>query len=126
MHMNRRIGRIGLTILCGATGLLLHAIPALSRLWLGRIATLPIAVLYGPWYGAAAAMPGAAPLFHQMPIAPIVFAIEAIVIGEFARRRTSPVFAGAVVSVLWCLTVALFPATFKLAATQPGLAPAVL
>jgi len=51
--MRRRLFRVGVTLLAGAAGLVLSLLPikGLARLWPGRILTLPIAVLFGPWYG---------------------------------------------------------------------------
>ena len=52
------VRRIGLALVAGAAGAALNLtpIPALARLWPGRIATLPVAIFYGPWYGALASI----------------------------------------------------------------------
>src|SRR5215831_15398774 len=58
----------------------LAPLPAVARLWPGRVATLPVAIIVGPWYGLLAAVIGAAPL-ARLAILPIVFAIEALLVG---------------------------------------------
>jgi hypothetical protein len=49
--------RLGIAILCGLVGLALDIWRQGSSapLLLGRIVTLPVAILFGPWYGALAA-----------------------------------------------------------------------
>src|SRR5713226_3953273 len=50
--------RVGVALVAGAAGaaLDLMPLPAVSHLWLGRAATLPIAIFYGPWHGALASL----------------------------------------------------------------------
>ena len=50
--------RVGITVLCGLIALEVDIWRQASTapLLLGRIITLPIAILFGPWYGALAAL----------------------------------------------------------------------
>ncbi len=56
--MNRSlVRRLGLAVLCGGLGLVLNTwrTGSVAPLLLGRIVTLPVAILYGPWFGVIAA-----------------------------------------------------------------------
>src|SRR5205085_9405857 len=83
-----RLRRHGAAILAGAVGIALNLLPlpAVARLVPGRIATLPIAMLHGPWYGVAAALLATLPLARNLPLLLVVFAFEALLVGVFARR----------------------------------------
>ena len=50
--------RLGIAVLCGLVGLALNIWRhgAIAPLLLGRIVTLPVAILFGPWFGALAAL----------------------------------------------------------------------
>ena len=100
--MNRlSVQRLGLTLLAGAAGFAVNALPlgAVMPLMLGRVLTLPIAMLFGPWPGALAAAIGALPVPPQNKAAVLlIVTAEALMIGAFARRGRSPLVAGA---LLW-------------------------
>jgi signal transduction histidine kinase/DNA-binding response OmpR family regulator len=100
--MNRAsVQRLGLTVLCGAAGFAVNALPlgAIATLMLGRVLTLPIAMLFGPWLGALAAVIGALPLPPEnKPVLIAILTVEALAVGAFARRGKSPLVAGA---LLW-------------------------
>src|SRR5256885_10768536 len=99
--MNRvSLRRLGLAVVCGAVGLALNRwrIGTAAPLLFGRVATLPIAILFGPWYGAAAALVAAAPATAgAFSPAIVLLPVEAIVVGAFARRGRSPLVGGVVV-----------------------------
>ena len=112
--MNRALlQRFGLTILCGAAGYGINALPlsSIAALRLGRIITLPIAMLFGPWYGALSAFIGALPYRNGGAAAGFVvwLPIEAIVVGAFARRGKSPLLAGTLVWVTAALSLVIAP-----------------
>ena len=112
--MNRvLLQRFGLTILCGAAGYGINALPlsSIAALRLGRIITLPIAMLFGPWYGALSAFIGALPYRNGGAAAGFVvwLPIEAIVVGAFARRGKSPLLAGTLVWVTAALSLVIAP-----------------
>jgi signal transduction histidine kinase/DNA-binding response OmpR family regulator len=93
--------RLGLAIFCGVVGAAINSLPvgAVAPLLLGRIATLPMAILFGPWIGGLSAAIGAAGVRGPLTLLPIVILVaEALVIGEVARRGKSPLVAGA---LLW-------------------------
>src|SRR5437879_105261 len=63
-HMVRpQLRHVAVAALAGVAGVALNVVPlpAVARLWPGRIVTLPIAMLYGPWYGLLAALLAALP-----------------------------------------------------------------
>ena len=87
--------------MCGAAGAVMNSLPvgAVAPLLLGRIVTLPIAILFGPWFGELSAVIGAAGLRSSLSLLSItVLVIEALIIGAFAQRGKSPLVAGA---ILW-------------------------
>src|SRR5437762_10478864 len=95
--------RYGAAALAAAAGIALNLVPlpAVARLFPGRIATLPIAILYGPWYGAVAAVVAAVPLARNLPLLLGVFALEALTVGAFTRRGKPPLVGAALV---WTVT----------------------
>src|SRR2546427_5821506 len=94
--------RLAIALLAGAAGVALNLVPlpAVARLWPGRVVTLPIAILYGPWYGLLSALIAAAP-FRAAVVLPVVFSLEALIVGAFARRGKPTLVAGA---PLWVAT----------------------
>src|SRR2546426_12505500 len=88
--------RLAIALLAGAAGaaLTLVPLPAVARLWPGRVITLPIAILYGPWYGLLSALTAAAP-FRAVVVLPVIFSLEALIVGAFARRGKPTLVAGA-------------------------------
>jgi signal transduction histidine kinase/DNA-binding response OmpR family regulator len=112
----RSAERLAVAVLAGLAGVALNLLPlpAVVRLWPGRIATLPIAIFFGPWYGLLAALIGAVPFVRLIPILPITFAIEALMVGGFARRGKPTFLAGALLWVGAAVLFGLFPAGFGL------------
>ena len=98
--------RLGLTVVCGLVGLGLDLWRQGSSapLLLGRIVTLPIAILYGPWWGALAALIHSLAGRGLFAVGMRILPIEAIVIGWFARRGRSPILGGLIV---WMAVTAL-------------------
>ena len=49
---------LGIALAAGVAGLAINLMPLgiTSLIWPGRIATLPIAILFGPWLGALSAL----------------------------------------------------------------------
>jgi hypothetical protein len=83
-HMTRStVKRLGITILCGLAGLILDIWRqgSMAPLLLGRIVTLPVAILFGPWYGALAALIHATAGRGVFAVGVRILPIEAIVIG---------------------------------------------
>src|SRR5436190_18090657 len=94
--------RLALALSCGVVGLALNTLPgtAVAPLLLGRVVTLPIAILFGPVPGLLSAVIGGLALVPATNTA--LFAIgflslEAVVTGAFAERGRSPLVAGALV-----------------------------
>jgi len=93
--------RFGLAALCGALGAAINSLPigAIAPLFLGRIVTLPVAILFGPVAGALSAALGAAgALSGRLAVGTLILCvIEATLIGWAARRGKSPLVAGGLV-----------------------------
>jgi signal transduction histidine kinase/CheY-like chemotaxis protein len=110
--MNRKSAeRLGVALACGAVGYLLNRlrIGSATPLLFGRIATLPVAILYGPWLGVVAAMIAAVPATGPVAVALVLLPFEAAVIGAFARRGRSPLLGGVVVWTTVAGTLVLVP-----------------
>ena len=78
-----------------------------SLIWPGRIAALPIAILFGPWLGTRRADRG--PPYLESPSAMVlVLLVEAVVLGKFAERGKSAILAGAIVWAVVSATLIAF------------------
>jgi len=94
------IRRIALAVLAGAAGYFINSMVAgTAAPMLGRIVTLPIAILFGPWIGAlSTTLAGVA--IRDAPYAPVLggaLLAEAIFVGLSAQRQKSPLVAGGLV-----------------------------
>ena len=91
-----RAQRLALTLTAGLLGYLLQIanVPGLVPIWPGRIVTLVVAILLGPWYGVAATILAFGPSTTRLALVAICV-IEALIIGLFSRRHRSPLLAGA-------------------------------
>jgi signal transduction histidine kinase/CheY-like chemotaxis protein len=106
------VPRLALTIGAGLLGLVLQlvAIPGLTPIWPGRIVTLSVAILLGPWYGIAATLLAFGPSTPRVALVMICVA-EALFIGLIARRQRTVLIAG---TIFWIANGLLF-------AVQPSL-----
>ena len=78
----------------------MNALPfgAVAPLMPGRVLTLPIAMLFGPWLGVLAATIGALSLGRGTTSAfLVILPLEALMVGGFTRRGKSPLVAGGLV-----------------------------
>ena len=105
--------RFGFAILCGVAGFALNSLPevTLGPLLLGRVVTLPVAILLGPWFGGLAAVIGGAATRGSSLglIAIILLSLEGVLVGLFSRRGKSPVLAGALVWVAGAAAIVIAP-----------------
>src|SRR5260221_205929 len=95
--------RLGIAVAAGALGFALNEVPiaALAPFAMGRIVTLPVAILYGPWYGVLSALMALAGIANgTLGVKVIMYGLEAIAIGVFARRRWSSLAGGAIFWVI--------------------------
>src|SRR5260221_2166691 len=112
--MNRAaLKRLCIAVACGIAGLAVNTwrTDSAGPLLLGRIITLPVALLYGPWYGALAAIIEAFASRGAYSAATILLPIEALVIGAFARAGRSPLLGGFIV---WTAAAAILIAVPRL------------
>jgi signal transduction histidine kinase/DNA-binding response OmpR family regulator len=88
--------RLVIAAAAGAGGCLLQwaAIPGLVSLNPGRMLTLPVAIVLGPWYGALAAAIEGLPFLATRPVLSAIGVAEAIVIGAVTVARRSPLLGG--------------------------------
>ena len=108
--------RAALAVAAGVAGLALNRLPVatVTPLLLGRIVTLPIAILFGPWLGLLAAAIGTIAIVGA-PFAAagsIVLPLEGFLIGSLARRGKSPFAGGALVWLAIAATLVIVPWMF--------------
>jgi signal transduction histidine kinase/CheY-like chemotaxis protein len=110
--INRKTLRaVSLCLAAGLAGLALQAsgVNAVQQIWPGRILTLAVGILLGPWYGLAAA----ALTLATSPWAMVVTGlVEAVLIGAAARRNYPPLVIGALFWVAVGLVSAAMPALY--------------
>ena len=130
--MNKTVLRqLTVAVVCGLVGLAIDTLPiaTVAPLLLGRVVTLPVAIMFGPALGVVsaviasfAALRTAAPLAAAMAM----LCAEATVIGLFARRGKSPLVAGVAV---WSTITAIFaisPHVFNVGAPRNAVWPLAL
>lgn len=120
--------RLGIAILCGLVGLVLNTWRAatIAPFLFGRIITLPIAILFGPWLGAVAAMIPAWTGHGVFSTSILVLPIEAIVVGLFAQRGRSPLFGGFVVWTVIPATLIAVPSLYGVGYMRSTILPIAL
>ncbi|MES1254550.1 MAG: ATP-binding protein [Acidobacteriota bacterium] len=112
--MNRRTIRILVTLAAGAAGYVLNAVPLpfIARLFPGRLFTLPVALVLGPWWGLLSALIAAPATFRVDAPQVFLLGVEAVVLGVAARRNRSGLLTGAVLWVVANTIFSAFPAVF--------------
>jgi signal transduction histidine kinase/ActR/RegA family two-component response regulator len=104
-----------LTALASAAGagLQWYASGGFAEMSPSRIATLPVAILLGPWHGIAAtllaALPGTVP-----PVLLAFRIVEALIIGVAARRGHSPLLVGGLILFALAIVLGISPELFGL------------
>jgi hypothetical protein len=79
------------TLLAGAAGALLRwsASGGFAEISPSRVATLPVAILLGPWHGIAATILAALP-GSVRPVVLVMRLLEVLIVGVATRRGHSP------------------------------------
>jgi hypothetical protein len=108
-----------LSLAAGLCGLALQAIAvnAVQQIWPGRMVTLAVSILLGPWFGVAAS---ALTLCTSPAVIFGTGLLEALIIGAAARRAYPPLVIGALFWVGVGLTGGLLP---QLYGADPSLGP---
>jgi signal transduction histidine kinase/DNA-binding response OmpR family regulator len=109
------------TAAAGGGGYLLNTLASggfASVLSPGRLLTLPVAILLGPWYGLGAALMAAVTVVDRPPLV-AVYALEALVIGFAARRERSTLAAGSLFWAGYAMVLAGFPGLFASGHLEP-------
>ena len=126
----KRLGVRPLTIAfaAGVGGFLFQwaAFGGFSQVWVGRMVTLPVAILLGPWYGLVAAVTGAMVHASPRPLFIAAFAIEAVMVGRAAAAGRSPLLLGGLFWAGMAALVAFAPDLFGAAHLQAALWPFAL
>jgi signal transduction histidine kinase/CheY-like chemotaxis protein len=120
--------RIGIAVLCGLVGLALDIWRqgSMAPLLFGRMVTLPVAILYGPWFGALAALIHAVSGQGIFSAGIRILPIEAIVIGAFARRGRSPLLAGFLIWTVVAATLIAVPSLYGIGYLRDTILPVAL
>ena len=126
-HTSKKLSRLAITVLCGAVGMLVNsvALTAVVPLTLGRVVTLPVAILFGPWYGLLAAGLGSIGML-RLPsgyAALVILPVEGLLAGAFVRRRRSPLLAGVLVWTAVGLTLVTVPGLYGVEFTRNTMLP---
>src|SRR5262245_21343437 len=104
--------RVALAVCAGATGFVINMLVAGTAVpMLGRTATLPIAILFGPWIGALSAAIAAVAL-RGTTYAPVLVAAvlaEAVFVGRSSLRHKSPLLSGGLVWAFVSMLVLVEP-----------------
>src|SRR3954471_18092390 len=120
--------RLGIAVGCGLIGLALDIWRqgSMAPLLLGRMVTLPVAILYGPWFGALAAIIHAVSGQGVFSAGVRLLPLEAIVIGAFARRGRSPLLGGFVVWTTIAVTLIAMPSLYGIGYLRNTILPVAL
>src|SRR5471030_3136693 len=127
--MNRStLKRLVIAVLCGLVGLSLDIWrqQSMAPLLLGRIVTLPVAILFGPWWGALAALIHAISGRGIFSAGIRILPLEAIVIGLFARRGRSPLLGGLLVWLGVTATLIAMPSLYGIGYLRDTILPVAL
>ncbi len=120
--------RLGIAVLCGLVGLAVNIWRAgtIAPLLFGRTIALPIAILYGPWFGALAAVIPASVGTGVFSLGVYLLPIEAIVVGLFARRGRSPLLGGFLVWTALAATLIVNPSAYGVGYLRQTILPVAL
>src|SRR6266545_5053251 len=122
--------RVGLALVAGFAGFAVNSLPigAGAPVLLGRVFTLPIAILFGPSLGALAAVLCGFPLRGTTfaIVAIIVLLVEALLVGVFARQHKSPLVAASFVWAMVALTMVAAPQIYGLGYQRQAVWPIAL
>ncbi len=127
--MNRSaLKRLGIAVLCGILGYALNTWRegTIAPLLFGRMITLPVAILFGPWFGGLAALIPALAGHGIFAAGVAVLPIEAIVIGAFARRGRSPLLGGFIVWTAVAATLIAMPSLYGIGYLRQTILPVAL
>ena len=115
---------IVLTLGASALGALLQSAASggFAQIAPGRMATLPVAILLGPWYGIVATTLAALPTLVR-PTQIVVRVLEALTVGVAARRGHSGLIAGTVFSLANSVAFGLHPEWYGVHLLQPNVWP---
>jgi signal transduction histidine kinase/CheY-like chemotaxis protein len=113
-----------IALLAGAIGFLLQstATGGFAQLWPGRMVTLPVAILLGPWWGALAGAITAWPDTSRATLMTICV-VEALTVGFAARRGYSPIISGGLFWIANSITFALATDWYGVQYVQPTMWP---
>jgi signal transduction histidine kinase/CheY-like chemotaxis protein len=120
--------RFGIAVLCGLVGLAINTWRAatIAPFLFGRIVTLPVAILFGPWLGGLAALIPALTGSGVFSAGVFVLPIEAIVIGAFTQRGRSPLLGGFILWTAVAATLITVPSLYGVGYLRQTILPVAL
>ena len=120
--------RLGIAVGCGLVGLALDIWRqgSMAPLLFGRMVTLPVAILFGPWYGALAALIHGLTARGTFAPGMRIVPLEAIVIGFFCRRGRSPLLGGFLVWTAIAGTLIAVPSYYGIGYLRNTILPVAL
>ena len=120
--------RLGISVLCGLIGLAINIWRAGSTapLLVGRMVTLPVAILFGPWYGVVASIIAATAGIGLYANGVWAAPLEALVIGYFAQRGRSALLGGFLVWTLMAATLIAVPSAYGIGYLHQTILPVAL
>src|SRR5687767_12958565 len=127
-YMSRQAFRhLLIALAAGVAGFVLQttATGGFAQLWPGRLISLPVAILLGPWLGALSAALSALPAGTDSG-ALAMFIVEALAIGIAVRRGYPPIVAGGLFWIVNAVTFALASDLYGVRYVQPTLWPLAL
>ena len=127
MHRSMR-KRLGITVLSGIAGLALNTwfAGAIAPFVFGRLLNLPIAILFGPWFGALAALIPSFSARGAFAAGIILLPLEAATVGAFARRGRSPILGGFMVWTSVAASLIAVPSVYGLGYLRQTILPVAL
>jgi signal transduction histidine kinase/CheY-like chemotaxis protein/HPt (histidine-containing phosphotransfer) domain-containing protein len=122
------IKRLVIAVVCGLMGYVLDVWRqgSTAPLLLGRIVTLPVAILFGPWYGALAAGIHALSGRGIVTVGLRLLPLEAVVVGLFARRGRSPMLGALIVWSIVAATLIAVPSLYGVGYLRDTILPVAL
>jgi len=120
--------RFGIAVVCGLVGYAINMERQGSSapLLIGRMVTLPVAILFGPWLGVVASLIAAAAGVGRFANGLWVAPLEALVIGIFAQRGRSALLGGFIVWTFVAASLIAVPGAYGVGYLHETILPVAL
>ena len=120
--------RFGIAVVCGLAGYTINVwrTGSTAPLLVGRMITLPVAILFGPWFGVIASLIAASAGIGLFANGLWAAPLEALVIGFFAQRGRSPLLGGFVVWTILAASLIAVPGVYGVGYLRQTILPVAL